>query len=148
MNLRLIRRWPKAHCTIGELLIDGQYFCFTLEDTEREEKVPGETAIPTGTYKVALTHSQRFDMDLPLLLDVPGFAGIRIHAGNTDADTRGCILVGRRTFENAIGESKLALEALMAKLSKAKDCIEITVEDTPDPTGGNVAFGGPIETPV
>ena len=133
MNLRLIRRWPKATCTIAELLVDDQYECFTLEDVPREVKIPGETAIPTGRYKVVITHSQRFDRDLPLLLDVPGFTGIRIHAGNTDADTRGCILVGKRTLENAIGESRAALEALMAKL-RFKGDIWISVENPGDPT--------------
>ena len=144
MNLRLIRRWPKATCTIGELLIEGEWFCFTLEDVERPEKIPGETAIPTGRYKVIITHSQRFDRDLPLLVDVPGFTGVRIHAGNTEADTRGCILVGKRTLENAIGESRAALEALMEKL-RFKGDIWISVENPGDPTGGSGASGGPTE---
>ena len=133
MNLRLIRRWPKATCTIGELLVDGAWFCFTLEDVERPEKIPGETAIPAGRYKVIITHSQRFDRELPLLVDVPGFTGIRIHAGNTDADTRGCILVGKRTLENAIGESRAALDALMEKL-RVQGEIWISVENPGDPT--------------
>ena len=133
MNLRLIRRWPKATCTIGELLVDGAWFCFTLEDVERPEKIPGETAIPAGRYKVIITHSQRFDRELPLLVDVPGFTGIRIHAGNTDADTRGCILVGKRTLENAIGESRAALDDLMEKL-RVQGEIWISVENPGDPT--------------
>jgi len=133
VNLRLIRRWPKATCTIGELLIEGEWFCFTLEDVERPEKIPGETAIPTGRYALVITHSQRFDMNLPLLLNVPGFTGIRIHAGNTDADTRGCILVGKRTLENAIGESRAALDDLMEKL-RVQGEIWISVENPGDPT--------------
>ena len=133
MNLRLIRRWPKATCTIGELLVDGAWFCFTLEDVERPEKIPGETAIPAGRYKVIITHSQRFDRELPLLVDVPGFTGIRIHAGNTDADTLGCILVGKRTLENAIGESRAALDDLMEKL-RVQGEIWISVENPGDPT--------------
>ena len=133
MNLLLIRRWPKATCTIGELLVDGAWFCFTLEDVERPEKIPGETAIPAGRYKVIITHSQRFDRELPLLVDVPGFTGIRIHAGNTDADTRGCILVGKRTLENAIGESRAALDDLMEKL-RVQGEIWISVENPGDPT--------------
>ena len=148
MNLRLIRRWPKATCTIGELLIEGEWFCFTLEDVERPEKIPGETAIPTGRYALVITHSQRFDMNLPLLLNVPGFTGIRIHAGNTGKDTHGCILVGRRAYEGSIGESRLALEALMLKLYKAKEDIWITVEDGGDPTFTSVASGEPTSPPT
>lgn len=146
MNLRLIRRWPKEKCTIGELLVDGDWACFTLEDIERLVKIAGETAIPVGRYRVEITHSQRFDRELPLLIDVPGFTGIRIHAGNTDADTRGCILVGRRAYDESIGESRLALDALMAKLEKAKDPIWISVEDPGDPTGGTITSGGQPET--
>lgn len=111
-------------CTIGELSIDGQAFCNTLEDIVREVpgkavsewKIPGETAIPSGIYPVEITYSQRFKKDLPLVLGVPGFEGIRIHGGNTDQDTHGCILVGTWTGGEFIRNSQQALNGLMDML--------------------------------
>src|SRR5262245_59056606 len=95
MEMVLQRDDPTTERTIGHLFIDGQYQCFTLEDEIRDgPKVMHETAIPVGRYRVVITRSQRFERMLPLLLDVPNFEGIRIHAGNTDKDTSGCILVG------------------------------------------------------
>src|SRR5665213_2087036 len=95
MKLTLNRNPPGLTCMIGDLLVDGEVQCNTLEDIPRETKVPRETAIPSGTYKVVLTESEAVNEGrlwspsgkLPLLLDVPGFSGIRIHAGNTDKDT-------------------------------------------------------------
>jgi len=152
MELRLFRRWLKPTCTIGELFVDGQYECFSLEDQLREDpdpttpaneaKVPGETAIPAGRYRVVLQKPNRAiwsphpDGLLPHLVDVPGFTGIYVHAGNRAEDVRGCIAVGNRSLENSITGSRVALEALMAKLVKAKDNIWITVGDpSADPTG-------------
>lgn len=92
---------------IGELLINGKKFCDTLEDRERlvwslmpfkqllGTKIFGTTAIPGGRYEVVLTYSDRFKRTLPLLLNVPQFDGVRIHGGNTEADTEGCILIGK-----------------------------------------------------
>lgn len=98
MKLELNRIAKKPLYTIGQLFVDGKYFCDTLEDRcrdlDREEKVMHETAIPEGTYEVIVNVSVRFKRKLPLLLDVPYFTGIRIHRGNTDKDTSGCILVG------------------------------------------------------
>ena len=112
MTLVLTRRWAEADATIGELFIDGMNECFTLEDVVRDTlhedgspKIHGQTAIPAGRYRVILTPSPavqrgamwspRADTALPLLCDVPGFDGIRIHAGNSAKDTAGCILVGK-----------------------------------------------------
>lgn len=96
MKLTLKRLAFYPTYTLGLLFIDDKHFAFTCEDRVRPdgEKVMHETAIPAGTYKVIMTMSQRFGKVMPLLVDVPNFTGIRIHSGNTDKDTSGCILVG------------------------------------------------------
>lgn len=116
MDLSLIRRTFTDRSTIGDLSIDGAFECFTLEDCVREVKIPGKTAIPYGRYHVVIDYSLRFKRLLPLLLDVPGFTGIRIHPGNTDADTEGCILVGLTEGRDSIGNSRAAFNALFQKL--------------------------------
>jgi hypothetical protein len=112
-----------ASCTIGEMYVDGVFKCYTLEDVVRPagEKVFGETAIPFGTYRVDITHSPHFDRDLPLLLEVPDFSGVRIHPGNTAADTEGCILVGLGKTEDTITQSRLAFDGLFTEI---RDAIE------------------------
>ena len=120
MKLRL-ERAPAVGCTIGELTVDGAFECFVLEDVERAVKVYGETAIPKGTYNVITTLSHRFQRELPLLENVPGFEGVRIHPGNYAADTHGCLLPGRTRTDRAVGESKAAFNALYAKIRQALD---------------------------
>jgi hypothetical protein len=118
VELLLARKWFSPVATVGELFVAGRHQCFTLEDFVREgEKVPGATAIPAGRYALKVNYSRRFNMVLPILQDVPGFTGIRIHAGNDAGDTEGCILVGRTRGEDWIGESKAALGDLMFALT-------------------------------
>ena len=134
MTLRVIREPSTVAATMGILLIDGVFTCWTLEDVVRAVKIPGETAIPAGRYEVRLSLSQRFQKLLPEILTVPGFTGIRIHAGNTQADTHGCLLVGRVRAYDRVEESKLALMHVMEQLRRATtagDPITITIEDTP-----------------
>lgn len=119
MKLTLIRKQSSASCTQGELLLDGVHECYTLEDVVRPVKVAGITAIPAGTYKVIVTMSPRFGRLLPLLVDVPGFSGVRIHPGNTSADTEGCILVGDVPALDFLGRSRVAFDRLFAKLNTA-----------------------------
>lgn len=127
MNLKLKRTQRSDKSTIGELTVDGLLECYTLEDVERKEKIYGKTAIPTGTYKVSITHSPRFNRRLPLLENVPGFEGVRIHPGNKAEDTEGCILVGRKKSQDMILESRLAFDALFKKLETAEEIqIEIS----------------------
>jgi hypothetical protein len=121
VDLLLQRGLPAAGCTIGRLSIDGAFECWTLEDLERAgPKIHGKTAIPAGTYSVRVTWSRRFNTHLPLLLDVPGFDGIRIHPGNTADNTEGCILVGADKGRAAILRSRAAFAPLLAKLEDAE----------------------------
>lgn len=129
MNLLLRRYEFGGPQTFGKLYVDGSHECETLEDQDRmlEEggtKVYGETCIPRGKYLVIVDYSQRFKKDLPRLLNVPGFEGIRIHPGNTVADTLGCILVGMRRIGNQVQQSRLAFDALFQKLEAAYDAGE------------------------
>lgn len=119
MNLRLQRQPSDEDRTHGDLSIDGAWECFTLEDVVRPEKIKGKTAIPAGTYAVTLENSPRFGPDTLTVNDVPGFSGVRIHAGNTEHDTEGCPLVGRTRTATGIGESRLALNELKDKVKTA-----------------------------
>jgi len=127
MKLLLKRLHRTEHSTIGELHIDGKFECYTLEDKEREVKIKSETAIPKGEYKVIINQSNRFKKLLPLLLNVPNFEGVRIHSGNSNHDTEGCILVGTTRSEDYIGNSRLAFEKLFKKMQLAKS-ITLTIE--------------------
>jgi len=126
MKIEIKRLHKTKHSTIGEMTIDGIWECYTLEDIEREVKIKSETAIPKGTYKVIINQSNRFKKLMPLLLNVPNFEGVRIHAGNTNHDTEGCILVGRTRSKDFIGQSRKAFDTLFAKMQKAKD-ITLTI---------------------
>lgn len=118
--------------TEGELFIDDSYFCNTLEDPNRdynkngkfdngEYKIYNNTCIPFGTYKVQVTYSPRFKRNLPILLDVPEFTGIRIHRGNTVKDTSGCILVGNKSNNGIIRDSTNTEIKLVKKLEELQN---------------------------
>lgn len=131
MNLELYRRAGTIGFTAGSLLINGRFFCYTLEDQERATKIFAKSAIPRGTYKVTMTYSNRFKKVLPQLLNVPEFEGIRIHAGNTSADTEGCILVGddnAELFDAFLANSKKAMDRLMPLLMAAAKKEKIYIE--------------------
>lgn len=126
MKLHLKRTFLGSKYTIGRLTIDDVYFCDTLEDVEREVKIPKETCIPRGTYKVAMDFSMRFQELMPHILDVPNFEGIRIHAGNTAADTEGCILLGTNSKPGMVTNSRVIFNSFYTRLKNATD--EITIE--------------------
>lgn len=107
MKVEVKRVFKGANYTIGKLYIDGVYFCDTLEDTVRAAgvKIAGKTAIPAGTYRVKKTMSPRFKKVLPEILNVPNYTGVRIHAGNTAADTEGCVLLGFNHTKGAVLDS-------------------------------------------
>ena len=116
MNLTLKRLNLTPNYTEGELYVNGVYFCKTLEDTNRdlnkngqfdnnEKKVYGETCIPYGKYKVILSYSPKFKRELPEILEVPDFQGIRIHRGNRISDTLGCVLCGEKVKNGYLSNS-------------------------------------------
>ena len=126
MKIEVKRLHRTQNSTIGELTIDGKFECYTLEDTERDVKIKGETAIPKGTYKVIINQSNRFKKLLPLLINVPNFEGVRIHPGNSNHDTEGCILVGMNRSSDYITKSRKAFDYLFKKMKDAKN-ITITI---------------------
>lgn len=150
MKLLLKRVAKKDTYTIGKLYIDGKYVADTLEDCDRglrqdmslEEikkiKVYGQTAIPTGTYKVDMnTVSPKFkdrswakpwEGKLPRLINVPGYEGVLIHVGNQAQDSLGCILVGQNKVKGKVINSTATFSKLMPILLQDKDNITITIE--------------------
>ena len=130
MEIKLIRESFGDTFTEGKLLIDDVFECYTVEDTDRKmeedltRKVNGKTAIPRGRYELVLSMSNRFKKVLPEILNVPGFTGIRVHSGNSSADTEGCIILGSvndKLNDDWIGGSKIALTQFMTKLKTAID---------------------------
>lgn len=124
MKLTLIRDKWTDDATFGTLAVNGIIACQTLEDKDRKledggAKVYGRTCIPRGTYTIIIDYSNHFGRELPHILDVPDFLGIRIHPGNTTGDTDGCILVGRTRMANSIGQSRLAFDHLFIDLETA-----------------------------
>ena len=151
MKLLLKRSYKGEKYTIGKLFLDGSYYCDVLEDKDRnlsssmslEEinriKIPRETAIPTGTYKITLdVVSPRFskypfymevcDGKLPRLLDVPGYEGVLMHVGQTEENTEGCLLVGKNTSVGRLTDGKEVFKDLYSKLLEDKDNLEITIQ--------------------
>jgi hypothetical protein len=146
MNLKLVRKTFTEQSTMGELSVDGKFECFTLEDKVRAVKIHGETAIPEGIYEVTITFSDKFNKSLPLLMDVPNFEGIRIHSGNTKADTEGCILVGQTKSQDFVGNSRAAFNVLFPKLQaaikKEKIFIQVVGGTHEDVAVANAPSGG------
>ena len=135
MKIEVNRIFKASNYTIGELSVNNNYVCDTLEDKVRVdgEKVYAETAIPTGTYTLVLSYSNRFKKVMPEILNVPNFSGIRIHCGNSSKDTEGCLLVGKwdGKTENWISDSKNSYNKLYPLLEEAfnkKETITITIK--------------------
>ena len=139
MELLVVRYHKTPTYTIGKLFINGEYFCDTLEDTERglANKMPlsqiqaakrkGTTAIPTGRYLMELTVSPRFGRTLPIIIGVKEFDGIRIHRGNTHEDTEGCILVGENKAVGKVLNSANTENRLMERLQKINHTEQIYI---------------------
>ena len=140
MRLTLIRIANKPTYCIGKLYIDGEYFCDTLEDVDRglddsmdeseilKLKVKGQTAIPTGIYQVLLTYSPKYKRIMPLVNNVKGYSGIRIHSGNTHNDTEGCLLVGKNKEVGKVLESRATYNALFKRLNQTNGKIIIKIQ--------------------
>lgn len=133
MEVVIERKWKKDTYTIGRVYIDGEFFCNSMEDRDRgleqymnegeifNLKVKGETAIPAGRYKVLMTYSPKYKRQMPQIMNVPGFTGVRIHSGNTAADSEGCVLLGDNTKVGWISNSRKRCAEFEEKLAKA-DC--------------------------
>lgn len=123
MNLRVERQNFTQYSTIGEMLINGEHECFTLEPVWLQDSDVKPRAIPEGTYKLIPRMSQKHGREVPGLVNVPGFEDVEIHWGNFPRDTEGCCLVGQTKgpHPDFIGGSKLAFAALWEKLVPAWD---------------------------
>ena len=142
MELKVVRKEFSGKTSIGELYVNDVFFCYTLEDTDRnlyntmgkqeieKLKVYGQTAIPYGRYEVIISWSNKFKCLMPLVSNVPGYLGIRIHKGNTEAHTHGCLLVGMKKGIDKISNSTDAYDKLFALLQDAcsKGKVWITYE--------------------
>ena len=126
MELQLNRTHKLPTATTGVLSQDAQFLCFICEDTVREPgvKIPGKTAIPAGRYEITVTFSARFKRPLPLLMNVPNFEGIRIHPGNSSADTEGCLLPGK--YRDVVaGTVSLSVAAFTELFDRIKAALEV-----------------------
>lgn len=152
MEITVDRKWKKAGYTIGRVFIDGEFFCNSCEDVDRElaqtmdpviirnKKIPNQTAIPTGKYKITLDvvspkySKYEYYMNvcqgkLPRLLDVPGFDGILIHVGTNANHSSGCILVGYNKIKGGLTDGKEVFKELYDRMLAAKiKGEEITIE--------------------
>jgi len=143
MQIKVRRYYCTGTATLGQLFIDGKLFCYTVEDVVRklddknndgdfndagEGKVYGRTAIPAGTYDVITTYSPKYKRMMPLIKDVPGFSGIRIHSGNTHKDTEGCLILGMMQTTYGVAQSRVACKKF-DEIIKGQTNIKITIGD-------------------
>lgn len=139
MKLTLKRIALRPTYTIGKLYIDDVYFCDTIEDTVRdinkngkfdngEKKVHSKTAIPYGIYEIKWTYSPRFKKYTPQLMNVPSFEGIRIHAGNTSADTEGCLILGKNKQVGKVLNSRATINKFYPIIKEACSNGKVTIE--------------------
>ena len=149
MEIEVKRKFFTEESTVGDFFIDGCFYYFSLEDTDRQMKgegliipwekklkVYGKTAIPYGRYEVVVNYSNRFKRLMPLLLNVPDYEGIRIHNGNTAEDTEGCILIGHTKSKDFIGNSKSAFNGFMNLLTSTLKREKVWLSITGQMIGG------------
>ena len=131
LKLLLVREIKNEKQTHGLLFKIGkddkrEFICYTLEDKERDVKIKGQTAIPTGKYTVIVTMSPKFKKELPLIINVPNFNGVRFHGGNNENDSEGCLLLGMVRHSNAISNCAPAV-ALVTKMIKEAKEAQLTI---------------------
>lgn len=160
MHLHVIRTTFTDQSSVGELHINGKFYCFTLEDVDRglraempltdirAHKLFAQTAIPTGSYEVVLNWSNRFQKQMPLLLRVPGWEGVRIHSGNYAHQTEGCILLGKTKLDNMVGVSNVTFAAFLGELKKAAKQEKIHIEIEGRKSQPVAVVGQPAFVPV
>lgn len=127
----VLRLAPAENATLGKMYLDNVFFCQTCEDEDRflersiedisERKVYGRTAIPRGRYRLLVTFSNRFQKPLPIVLDVPGFDGIRIHGGNRAENSHGCILVGKVRTSTGIAQCADSVQRIISQIEEGEE---------------------------
>lgn len=131
--------------TAGKLYVDGEFYCYTLEDPIREGKIPGKTAIPRGEYAILPREHGRFyklmqerhkwHRGMLQLMNVYDFTDILIHPGNTTEDTEGCLLLGEHysSQEQIVIRSNKAYKKLYNKciLEAEQGQLLINLKDSP-----------------
>lgn len=139
MKVRIERKWKKDGYTVGRVYIDDVFFCNSMEDKDRglrqdmsvgeisRLKVDGVTAIPTGKYKVSMTFSPKYKREMPHVMNVKGFTGIRIHSGNTAADSEGCILLGNNNRVGWISNSRETCKRFEQMLINAGETCDLEI---------------------
>lgn len=139
MNVVIERKWKKDTYTIGRVYVNDVFLCNSIEDKDRgleqymsageidRLKVYGETAIPRGNYKVTMTYSPKYKRVMPQIMNVPGFAGIRIHSGNTAKDSLGCVLLGDNTKVGYISNSRMRCAEFEKMLKEAGGTCDLEI---------------------
>ena len=126
-----VRSVTGENFTPGRMYLDNVFFCHVCEDEDRfleggvTEKVNDRTAIPRGRYRLTTSFSNRFQRVLPLVLDVPGFSGIRIHGGNRAEDSSGCLLVGKVRTSTGIAQ---CADTVQRVIDQIEDASELGIE--------------------
>lgn len=143
MEIIMNRKPTIEDTTFGNLEINGEFFCYTLEDAVREVvgkpvsewKIKGRTAIPVGRYQITLESSPRFGPETITVNDVPGFSFIRMHSGNSHESTEGCPIVGDQINEKTRRIGGGLLRGVLTKLKekiryalKQKEEVWLTIE--------------------
>ena len=123
MKIEVTRRRFADNYTAGDMRVDGQHYCNTIEphriDWTREKKVKGKTAIPEGTYRIEIGVSKKFGQRMPYVMSVPQFSGVMIHPGNSFRDTAGCIIVGNEFVPGIVKNSREFFTALFRRIDYA-----------------------------
>lgn len=147
LTLYLMRNFLKQEYTIGNLFATGYelngkkirkieegFLCNIIEDKFRgndlkNKKVYGETCIPEGNYEIKMTYSAKYKKELPQLMNVPFFEGIRIHSGNSAKDSEGCLIPGMNKEVGKVLDSKFHTDIIITKI-KQYDLINIVIKNS------------------